>query len=72
MVKMILDKKPSLARDAAILQDLEAKNIFKTDIFEVKTLNEKPSSNDGLQAPLLNLDSLRPTGHIVDNTLFEN
>jgi hypothetical protein len=37
MIQMLLDMKPDLKRSADVLKDLESKNIFKTDIHEVKT-----------------------------------
>jgi len=35
MIQMLLDIKPDLKRTAEAMRDLESKNIFKTDIFEV-------------------------------------
>jgi hypothetical protein len=36
MIQLLLDMKPELKRSEQAMQDLEQKNIFKTDIFEVK------------------------------------
>ena len=36
MIQMLLDMKPDLKRTEVSMRDLESKNIFKTDIFEVK------------------------------------
>lgn len=43
MISMLLDMKPDLKRSDDMTRELEAKNIFKTDIYEVKPKVEPPA-----------------------------
>ena len=47
MIQMLLDMKPELTRSEEITRELESKNIFKTDIHEVK-----PKAPEQQPAPL--------------------